>query len=62
MVKLEFGEMHKYLKTTRMNKVEFASPKSLNFRSKSLERLEYKKPLNYGFIDSDNVAFLKNLK
>jgi hypothetical protein len=35
-----FGELHKYLKTTRMNRVMFDRPKSLGFRSKSVEKFE----------------------
>lgn len=37
---VQFGEIGRYLKSTRMNRVQFDNPKTLTFRSKSAEKIE----------------------
>jgi len=59
---IQFGEMGRYLKTTRMNRVNFDFPKPLNFRSKSAEKIESPEKLSYDFIGKGNRNFLKNFK
>ena len=54
--------MGRYLKTTRMNRVKFDYPKTLNFRSKSVEKIEAPKKLSYDFIEKGNRNFLMNFK
>ena len=55
---IQFGEMGRYLKTTRMNRVNFDFPKTLNFRSKSAEKIESPEKLSYDFIGKGNRNFL----
>ena len=59
---IDFGEMGRYLKTTRMSRVKFDFPKTLNFRSKSAEKLEAPQKLSYDFIGKGNKKFLNNFK
>ena len=45
-----------------MNRVNFDFPKTLNFRSKSAEKLYPPEKLSYNFIGKDNRSFLMNFK